>query len=251
MYIILQSSVCDINDNRAILCYHLTSQCQIIFVYHSAIIWRSCRASPIGLMQTLTFLVCFQVNSPCIKASWPGNKSWDPKLLEMWLLVQQLDNSNNKKIFVRWIHRRPLNVLHTGLWKLIRINHYIDVIMTTVASQITSLAVVCLTVYSDADQRKHQSSASLAFVWGIHWDRTKGQLRGKCFHLMTSSWIVVETWKETCLTLTHWGRDKMDVISQTTLWSAFSWMKMFEFRLKFHWRLFVRVQLTIFQHWFR
>ena len=28
-------------------------------------------------------------------------------------------------------------------------------------------------------------------------------------------------------------------------------MKMFEFRLKFHWRLFPRVQLTIFQHWFR
>ena len=44
--------------------------------------------------------------------------------------------------------------------------HYIDVIMTTMASQITSLAVVYSTVYSDADQRKHQSSASLAFVWG-------------------------------------------------------------------------------------
>ena len=54
--------------------------------------------------------------------------------------------------------------------------------MTTVASQITSLTVVYSTVYSDADQRKHQSSASLAFVWGIHRDRwilrTKGQLRG-------------------------------------------------------------------------
>ena len=64
--------------------------------------------------------------------------------------------------------------------------------MTTIASQITSLAFVYSTVYSDADQRKHQSSASLAFVWGIHRDlwipRTKGQLRGKCFHLMTSSW---------------------------------------------------------------
>ena len=63
--------------------------------------------------------------------------------------------------------------------------------MTTIASQITSLMVVYLTVYSDADRRKHQSSASLAFVWGIHRDRwiprTKGQLRGKCFHLMTSS----------------------------------------------------------------
>ena len=48
--------------------------------------------------------------------------------------------------------------------------HYIDVIMTTVASQITSLTIVYSIVYSDADQRKHQSSASLAFVRGIHRD---------------------------------------------------------------------------------
>ena len=48
-----------------------------------------------------------------------------------------------------------------------------------------------------------------------------------------------------------WGRDKMDAISQTTFSSTFSWMKMFEFRLKFHWSLFLRVELTIFQHWFR
>ena len=42
--------------------------------------------------------------------------------------------------------------------------HYDDVIMGVVASQITSLTIV----YSGADQSKHQSSASLAFVWGIH-----------------------------------------------------------------------------------
>ena len=46
--------------------------------------------------------------------------------------------------------------------------HYNDVIMGTMASQITSLTIVYSTVYSDADQRKHQSSASLAFVRGIH-----------------------------------------------------------------------------------
>ena len=69
--------------------------------------------------------------------------------------------------------------------------HYCDAIMGTIASQITSLTIVYTTVYSEADQSKHRSSASLAFVWGIHRDRwiprTKGQLRGKCFHLMTSS----------------------------------------------------------------
>ena len=46
--------------------------------------------------------------------------------------------------------------------------HYCDVIMGVIVSQITSLAIVYSTVYSDADQRKHQSSASLAFVRGIH-----------------------------------------------------------------------------------
>ena len=41
--------------------------------------------------------------------------------------------------------------------------------MDTIASQITSLTIVYSTVYSGADQRKHQSSVSLAFVRGIHW----------------------------------------------------------------------------------
>ena len=40
--------------------------------------------------------------------------------------------------------------------------------MGAIASQITSLTIVYSIVYSDADQRKQQSSASLAFVWGIH-----------------------------------------------------------------------------------
>ena len=50
---------------------------------------------------------------------------------------------------------------------------------------------------------------------------------------------------------THWGRDNMDAISQTTFSSAFLWMKMLKFLLRFLWNLFLRVQLTIFQHWFR
>ena len=40
--------------------------------------------------------------------------------------------------------------------------------MGSIASQITSLAIVYSSVYSGIDQRKHQSSASLAYVWGIH-----------------------------------------------------------------------------------
>ena len=51
--------------------------------------------------------------------------------------------------------------------------------------------------------------------------------------------------------LTHWARDKMAAISQKTFSRAFSWIKMHEIRLRFHWSLFPKVKLTIFQHWFR
>ena len=48
------------------------------------------------------------------------------------------------------------------------LEHCNDVIMGAIVSQITSLTIVYSTVYSGADQRKHESSASLAFVRGIH-----------------------------------------------------------------------------------
>ena len=50
------------------------------------------------------------------------------------------------------------------LWQM----HYDDVIMTMLESQITSPTVVYSIVYSGVHQRKHQSSASLAFVREIH-----------------------------------------------------------------------------------
>ena len=86
-------------------------------------------------------------------------------------------------------------------WKDGRMNgwmiRYNDVIMTTMASQITSLTIVYSKIYSDADQRKHQSSASLDFVWGIHRDRwiprTKAQLRRKCFHFLDEKlWFFID-----------------------------------------------------------
>ena len=44
--------------------------------------------------------------------------------------------------------------------------HYGDIIMSAMASQITSVSSVFSNTYSSADQSKHQISASLAFVWG-------------------------------------------------------------------------------------
>ena len=46
-------------------------------------------------------------------------------------------------------------------------------------------------------------------------------------------------------------RYKMAAILQIAFSNAISWMKIYEFRLRFHWSFFLRVKLTIFQHWFR
>ena len=51
--------------------------------------------------------------------------------------------------------------------------------------------------------------------------------------------------------LTHLPLNEMATISQTIFLDAFSWIKKIVFWLKFHWSLFLRVQLTIIQHWFR
>ena len=73
-----------------------------------------------------------------------------------------LNNALTHDLGISWYHYHNAN----RLW--MAIVHYSDAIMGAIASQITSLTIVYSTVYSDADQRKHQSSASLAFVRGIH-----------------------------------------------------------------------------------
>ena len=64
--------------------------------------------------------------------------------------------------------------------------------MGAMASQIIDVWIVHSNVCSGTDQRKHQSSVSLAFVRGIHrwpvYSPHKGPQHGKCSHLMTSSW---------------------------------------------------------------
>ena len=93
---------------------------------------------------------------------------------------------------------------------------YDDVIMDTMASQITSLTIVYSIVYSGIDQRKHESSASLAFVWGINRGPAnsphKGPVTWKMFPFDdVIMWPVIrdtmtviwrrrnEVWKKRCL----------------------------------------------------
>ena len=64
--------------------------------------------------------------------------------------------------------QRTLRVVTFIAFIVAKTGHYNDVIMGAIASQITSLTIVYSTVYSDPDQRKYQSSASLAYVRGFH-----------------------------------------------------------------------------------
>ena len=98
---------------------------------------------------------------------------------------------------ILWDIAESWQAISLGSWRTLlgilhRYVHYSDVIMGAMASQITSLTIVYSTVNSGANQRKHQSSASLAFVQGIHrWPVNsphKWQVTRKCFHLMTSPW---------------------------------------------------------------
>ena len=68
------------------------------------------------------------------------------------------------------------------------------------------------------------------------------------FLKIKDSWFLIFFWhcnSHAIITL----RPSQDIFQ--TFLNAFSWMKTYEFWLRFHWSLFVRVQLTTFPHWFK
>ena len=77
----------------------------------------------------------------------------------------------------RWVKKTTWHALGTVIL-CVHSAHYNDHIMDSMASQITSLTFVYSVVYLGADQRKHQSSASLAFVRGIHRRSMKSPHKG-------------------------------------------------------------------------
>ena len=101
---------------------------------------------------------------------------WRLKSPTIRLFVQQHARSNNNE---------NIEAPHWCSFVRGSIHHYNDVIMSAMASQITSLTIVYSTVYSGADQSIHQNSASLAFVRGIHrWmvnSKHKGSVMRKMF----------------------------------------------------------------------
>ena len=100
--------------------------------------------------------------------------------------------------------------------------------MGSMASQITSLTIVYSAVYSGAEKKdKAPRHWPLGGEFtGDRWiPRTNDQQRGKCFHLMTSSW------------LNTLQRKRNDRHSHATFSIAFSWIWNTEFQIKSHWNI--------------
>ena len=103
---------------------------------------------------------------------------WDSKLYHDWFKVLIFTCSAPKHSLNQIICccesnlKEPIYIGRNEYWRTFSFNisclHYSDVIMSTMMSQITGVSIVCSTVCPGADQRKHQSSASLACVRGIH-----------------------------------------------------------------------------------
>ena len=118
---------------------------------------------------------------------------------------------------------------HGWLPLYIFMEHYNDVIMGAMASQITSRSIVYWTVYSGTDQRTHQSSASLVFVRVIHrWpvnSPPKSPVTRKMFHLMASSlendaWCREAKWMTEGIMLHEWKC----ISEPSTLYSLYRWL---------------------------
>ena len=102
-----------------------------------------CTCPSLHISSTLTLRL-----TPFTKQSCPNDTQYVPRIMDTSCVLLCFVVLRYGYIYLKWVR------------------YYCDVIMSTVSSQITSLAIVYSTIYSDADQIIHQSSASLAFLRG-------------------------------------------------------------------------------------
>ena len=112
------------------------------------------------------------------------------------------------KLTALWQHRTVILGYHCLIWWPVAWStsndlHYSEVIMSMMASQITNVSIVYWTVCSGANQRKHQSSVSLAFARGIHWWPVNSTHKGAVMWKMFPFDYVI-MWYH--YTITHQGR---------------------------------------------
>ena len=153
--------------------------------------------------------------------------------------------------FVWGIHRSPVNSPHKGQWRRALMFSLICAWIKRWVNNREAGDLRCHRAHYDVIVMRQSTNQSVCT--NRHYSRLCFHQTGHVTTLPISRGKMVDCrqlgWRY--WPLTHWGRDKMDAISQTTFSHAFSSMKIFVFWLNFHWNMFTMVQLTIIQHWFR
>ena len=133
---------------------------------------------------------CCQATDPYSSQCWPRSVSpygvIGPECVKYWMhlvnIIHVMIITTRQLQHVKWCYdliiltRLVRYVLDKGIWLDFKVffikqltaseAHYNDVIMSAMASQITSLATVYSIVYSDAHQRKHQNCIRYWPLWG-------------------------------------------------------------------------------------
>ena len=127
--------------------------------------------SPVGFYDWAHWFILwlFQQTGTEIKVQF-HEIPWSVLLLSLAFLMKPTSNSADSnggwQICRLYCLSSAIEVGLTFYWAASK--HYIDVIVSTMASQITNVSIVYSTVCTGTGQRKYQSSASLAFIRGIH-----------------------------------------------------------------------------------
>ena len=146
----------------------------------------------------------------------------------------------------------------TGWWKWLKWGIYRSVITATslllyckIQQKLWYFSSYALVFHISLDVVLVQFCVACLFIRKIMWKSTVSKLDCILFlQSKDSTYLVLKIYGNKTSSWSHLPLDKIAAISQTFL-STFSWMKKFEFWLKFHWNLFLKVQITIAQHWFR
>ena len=125
--------------------------------------------------------------------------------------------------FVWGIHKSPVNSPHKGQWR----------------------GALMFSLIGGLNKRLSKQS------WGCWFEMLSRSLWRHCNAFILVAFVVKRMSSGSIpSSLAHWGRGKMAAILQTAFSNAFSWTKICELRLKFHWSLFPMFQLTICQYRF-
>ena len=127
--------------------------------------------------------------------------------------------------FVRGIHRSPVNSPHKGQWRGALMFSFICVWINDWVNNGEA---------GDLRRYRIHYDVTVMFLCDSYW--TSMMISQHAWrHQTTWTWLYHHLASLGHSELTHWGRDKMAAIFQTTFSNAFYWMKLFKFRLRFHW----------------